>query len=167
MLEDKIGPLVAIYRTASPFLGCSCEHHSICGTVVHLDMLVKFKRTLVTTGKSPFKDIVLHNQQFTHHFRLTENNEYKTVLAAFWITKGVCRCIVGHVPESFAAHFNRLEDRVGQIVTIYSFSSSPSKIAFSNTNFGVCHAILVDKPMPGDSVIDTLVETIDSDDDSE
>jgi hypothetical protein len=167
MDDNEIGALIAICGTASPYLGCNCEHHSICGTVVHLDMLVGFKKTVVTTGKLHFKVMVNPHQHLTHHFPITENDKYKTILGAFWITEGICRCIIGHVPDTFAAHFATLDGQVGQIVTLYQFSSDPRKIAFSNMNLGVCHAILVDKCLPGDEVIDSLVQIIDSDDESD
>jgi hypothetical protein len=83
MADNEIGALVAIYGTASPFLGCTCEHHSICGTVVHLDMLVRFKSTLVTTGKSNFNNLILQHEQLSHHFRFAEHNKYESVLGAF------------------------------------------------------------------------------------
>ena len=88
-------------------------------------------------------------------------------MAVFWATKGISCCIVGHVPISFAPHYQRLEGRVGQIVSIYPSSSDPKKIAFSNANMGVCHAILVDKHVPGDEALDCLVNILDSDDETE
>ena len=109
MVKNEIGSLVAIYGIASPYLGCNCKHHSICGTVVHLDMLVRFQTVLVTTGKSDFNNLVLQHEQLTHHFRFAEHNEYKSVLGVFWVTEGVSRCIVGHVPITFATHYQCME----------------------------------------------------------
>ncbi|KAG7343947.1 hypothetical protein IV203_021955 [Nitzschia inconspicua] len=47
MNDNTIGSLVPIYGIASPDLGCSCEHHAICGSLVHIDMLVRFKKMVV------------------------------------------------------------------------------------------------------------------------
>jgi hypothetical protein len=49
---DEVGALVSIFGIASPSLGCTCEHHAVCGTVVHLDMLVRLKTVTVEAGKS-------------------------------------------------------------------------------------------------------------------
>ena len=52
MADDFSGAfLVMICGIASPSLGCTCEHHPICGSVVHLDMLLRFKTTVVQAGK--------------------------------------------------------------------------------------------------------------------
>jgi hypothetical protein len=71
------------------------------------------------------------------------------------------------VPITFATHYQRLEGQVGQIVTIFPFSTDPKKIAFLNIHNGVCHAVLIDKHVPGDEFLDSLVDLVDSDDDSE
>jgi hypothetical protein len=52
MAEDFSGALVMICGIASPSLGCNCEHHPICGSQVHLDMLLRIKSIVVKAGKS-------------------------------------------------------------------------------------------------------------------
>ena len=54
MAQDFVGASVTIFGIDSPDLGCTCEHHAVCGSVVHLDMLVRFKKTLVLSGKAIF-----------------------------------------------------------------------------------------------------------------
>ncbi|KAG7351923.1 hypothetical protein IV203_007971 [Nitzschia inconspicua] len=73
MNDNTIGSLVPIYGIASPDLGCSCEHHAICDSLVHIDMLVRFKKMVV----------------------YSDNNNYKTVMAAAWVTEGSNRCVIG------------------------------------------------------------------------
>jgi hypothetical protein len=51
MNNNAIGSLVSIYGIASPDLGCSCDHHAVCGSLVHIDMLVRFKRMTLADGK--------------------------------------------------------------------------------------------------------------------
>ena len=53
----------------------------------------------------------------------------------------------GHAPSALDPN-SAMEGRVGQIVTIYFILNSTKKIAFLNKNYGLCHAVLVDKPMP-------------------
>ncbi|KAG7373118.1 hypothetical protein IV203_033842 [Nitzschia inconspicua] len=108
MNDNTIGSLVPIYGIASPDLGCSCEHHAICGSLVHIDMLVRFKKMVV-------------------------------------YSEGANRCVIGHVPEKLSEYFHRLEGRIAQVYTIYHLSKDSNRMAFSNKNDGVCHAILVDK----------------------
>ena len=74
--------------------------------------------------------------------------------------------MIGYVPDTFAAHFRTLDGQVGQIVTIYQFSSNLRKMAFLNINFGVWHANLFDKHIPRDKVLDRLVQISDGDDNS-
>ena len=52
--DDFSGALVMICGTASPFLGCTCKHHPICGSVVHLDIVVRLKTMLFQSGKCYF-----------------------------------------------------------------------------------------------------------------
>lgn len=54
MAQDYIGACVSIFGINSPDHGCTCEHHAVCGSVVHLDMLVRFKKTVVLSGKLYF-----------------------------------------------------------------------------------------------------------------
>jgi hypothetical protein len=51
MNDNTIGSLVSIYGIASPDLGCSCDHHAVCGSLVHIDMLVRFKKVAVDDRK--------------------------------------------------------------------------------------------------------------------
>jgi hypothetical protein len=103
----------------------------------------------------------------TSFFLVAENNNIKMIMAALWVTEGANRCVIGHVPEKFSEHFHLLEGRIAQVYTIFHLSKDANKMAFSNKNDGVCHAILVDKVMPGDELLDPIVETIDSASDSE
>ncbi|KAG7342829.1 hypothetical protein IV203_020773 [Nitzschia inconspicua] len=115
--DNTIGSLVPIYGIASPDLGCSCEHHAICGSLVHIDMLVRFKKMVV----------------------YSENNNYKTIMAAVWVTEEANRCVIGHVPEKLSEYFHRLEGRIAQVSTIYHHSKDSNKMAFSNKNDGGNH----------------------------
>ncbi|KAG7363770.1 hypothetical protein IV203_031547 [Nitzschia inconspicua] len=145
MNDNTIGSLVPIYGIASPDLGCSCEHHAICGSLVHIDMLVRFKKRVV----------------------YSENNDCKTIMAAVWVTEGANRCVIGHVPENLSEYFHRLEGRIAQVYTIYHLSKDSNRMAFSKKNDGVCHAILVDKAIACDELLDDLVESIASTSDGE
>ena len=94
-------------------------------------------------------------------------SEYRTILAAYWVTEGAMRCIVGYVPEAFQNLFAHLEGRVAQVTTIYAGSNDKNKIAYSNSKDGVCIATLVDNPMVGDELLNPLVFMVDSDEETE
>jgi hypothetical protein len=96
-------------------------------------------------------------------FSPLENDEYRSILAAVWVTEGENRCIVGYLPEVYKDHAKLLEGRLAQVVTIFTLSKDSNKIAFSNKNEGVCHAILIDKQLSGDERLDELVTLVDSD----
>ena len=74
---------------------------------------------------------------------------------------------MGHVPEEFIRHFAHLEGRIAQVTTIYEGSNDKNKIAFSNSKDGVCIASLVDNPMAGDELLNSLVFMVDSDEEDE
>lgn len=99
------------------------------------------------------------------HF-FTDNNQYKTILGAFWVTEGASRCCIGHVPENLKQHFGSLDGRLAQVYTIYHLSKDANKFAFSIKRDGVCHGILVDKAVANDVLLDGLVEVVDSASDS-
>ncbi len=50
MGDDGVGVSVPVFGILSPDFGCSCEHHAICGTNTYLDMVVRFKMTIVEGG---------------------------------------------------------------------------------------------------------------------
>jgi hypothetical protein len=52
MAQPVAGALITIFGIESSSLGCSCEHHNICGRNVDIDTLIRFKRTTVAAGKS-------------------------------------------------------------------------------------------------------------------
>ncbi|KAG7363924.1 hypothetical protein IV203_037126 [Nitzschia inconspicua] len=60
-------------------------------------------------------------------------------------SEGSNRCVIGHVPEKLSEYFHRLEGRIAQVYIIYQHSEDYNRMAFSNKNDGVCHAILFDK----------------------
>ena len=51
MGDTAVGVSVPVFGILSPDFGCSCEHHAICGTNTYLDMVVRFKTTIVEGGK--------------------------------------------------------------------------------------------------------------------
>ena len=87
-LEIASGPPVAIFGIESANLGCSCEHHSICEKHVDKNTVLRFKRTAMAGGKSMKRLLAFSKSSLTLIFNLPENNQYTTICAVYWATKG-------------------------------------------------------------------------------
>jgi hypothetical protein len=167
MAQPVAGVTIAIHGTSSPELGCSCEHHVFCGTVVYVDILIRFKKTTVEAGTCVKMTMLLmsHFSIVAHFLTFSSGaNQHATVLGAYWVTEGADRCLVGRVSDEFKDFFNQLEGRIAQVVEIYSRSASPKKMRYSTLHDGVCHAILVDRAIDGDIGMNQCLTIIDSDD---
>ena len=81
--------------------------------------------------------------------------------AAYWVTEGTDRCIIGRVSEEFQSFFPRLEGRLGQVVTIFPTSGERKKIEFSKKKYGVCHVMLIDKLIDGDMAMLEILDLVE------
>lgn len=98
---------------------------------------------------------------------IPDNNDYVNVCAAYWVSEGSDRCIVGRASEAFTRHFTQLDGRLGQIVEIYSNSSRRNKDKYSRDNDGVCIVQLVDRYVKGDEVLNCISSIVESESESE
>ena len=48
---SPVGAVVLVIGVESSAYHCNCEHHSICGSIVKLDTLLRFEKLLVEDGK--------------------------------------------------------------------------------------------------------------------
>ena len=94
MSEVPVGVSVTVVGTCSPDFGCTCEHHSICGTNVHFDMVVRFKMAVVLDGKSSLVARLTFQQILTIIPLLSSDfNQYKSICAVYWVTEAAERCM--------------------------------------------------------------------------
>ncbi|KAG7353509.1 hypothetical protein IV203_002864 [Nitzschia inconspicua] len=135
---------VAIFGVSSPDFGCSCEHHSSCGSNIDYDTVVRLKKTVVEST----------------------SGGYATIIAAVWVTEGIDRCIVGRVNPAAMKHSERLEGRLCQVTDILWGTSHKAKNKYSTQHKGVVVAQIIDKYMVGDDVLNAFVERCDSDEES-
>ena len=155
--------VVAVFGIEDSKFGCSCEHHPICGANVDYDTVLRFKTVIIPSGK-PHEVMPSFFGISTHLvFELTDKNQNTTILAAVWITDGMDRCIVGYVDPRALAVRHRLEGRLGQVTDLFSMSESSSKNRYSTTHKGVCLVSLIDNYLPGDDLINTYLDAIESD----
>ena len=87
-------------------------------------------------------------------------------MVARWVTDGVDRCIVGRVGNINKQCFQILQGRLAQVTELLSESRHDNKKLFSNEHGGVCFAVLVDKYIPGDELLDHSMDIFDSDSDT-
>jgi len=167
MGDDGVGVSVPVFGILSPDFGCSCEHHAICGTNTYLDMVVRFKTTIVEGGMCFFFVLCRScfcccSLFFLFLFRFAGPRGLTAICAAFWVTDGTDRCIIGRVSEEFKAFFPRLEGRIAQVVEIFPNSDEPRKRTLSQKKYGVCHVMLIDKFMEGDMAMLDLLDMHDA-----
>ena len=166
---SPVGVVVAAFGICSPDFGCTCEHHSICGTNVYLDMLVRFKAVLVDGGKTCCCSCFFFSVSHFCFFLFLGPHGCSSICGVYWVTEqGADRCLIGRVSPEFKAFFRRLEGRLGQVVTIFPLSNDRKKIAYSAKNDGVCHIFLVDRFIDGDLKMMECLDMVESgDSDSE
>ena len=102
--------------------GRSCEIHDICGSVLEVDTLVRFKSVQVVI-----------------------NGREETAIAAHWVTDGVDRCRVGFLPRCAVKNKDAFDGKLAQITEFLDGSSSAGDRAKSHRGRGVCRAVLVDE----------------------
>ena len=159
--------VVAVFGIEDSQFGCSCEHHPICGVNVDYDTLLRFKTVVIPSGKPhEWKQFFLIIS--THPvFEFTGRHQNTTILAAIWVTDGMDRCIVGYVDPRALVVRMHLEGRLGQVTDIFSLSSSATKNRYSMAHKGVCLASLIDNYLPGDDLINSCLDAVESDESEE
>ena len=93
--------------------------------------------------------------------------QYRTIGAALLVSDGFIQCCVGRLAPVYDNVLDHMDGRLAQVVELFSESRSRHKIDYNAANNGVCLAVIVDKLVPGDRVINTLLEGIDIDSSSD
>ena len=87
------GILVDIVGIESPDRGRSCEEHTVCGAVLELDTVVRFRAEQIDV-----------------------DGEEQTALAVYWVTDGIDRCRVGFLRRHLLKHKKDYDGKLAQIV---------------------------------------------------
>lgn len=115
--------------------GRSCEEHDVCGSVLKIDSVVRFRAEQIDVqGKE------------------------ETALAVYWVTDGVDRCKVGFLPRHLIKHKCEYDGKTAQIVDFLETSESPSDRSKSHRNMGIAIAALLESTTETTTAI---AETID------
>lgn len=115
------GISVEIVGLKSSDHGRSCEAHTVCGSVLKIDSVVRFRAEQVYI-----------------------NDKEETALSVYWVTDGVDRCKVGFLPRHLVKHKQDYDGKIAQIVEFLETSESPSDRAKSKRNMGVAVAALLE-----------------------
>jgi hypothetical protein len=115
------GISVEIVGLKAPDRGRSCEEHDICGSVLKIDSVVRFRSEQIDV-----------------------NGKEETALAVYWVTDGIDRCKVGFLPRHLIKHKHEYDGKTAQIVEFLEASDSPSDRAKSQRNMGVAIGALLE-----------------------
>jgi hypothetical protein len=59
------------------------------------------------------------NSSLTTPFNSSDDNTYRTIQGAFWVTEGADRCIVGRLAPELKEQQGNLEGRIAQVIEIF------------------------------------------------
>ena len=88
---------------------------------------------------------------------------YKTIVVARLVSDGEILCTVGCLSEIYHQSKDLLDGRILQVVDDFSISRSPNKIRYFQAKQGVVLAAIIDKYLPGDGQLNSLLEVVESD----
>ena len=78
------------------------------------------------------------------------------------VSDGIDTCTVGRLSPVYNNLLDHLDGRLGQIVEFLKDSLAPTKIAANRRHKGVAMAVLIDRFVAGDGLINELLESYDS-----
>jgi hypothetical protein len=94
-------------------------------------------------------------------FEFPDLKQYRTIGAALLVSDGYIQCCVGRLAPVYDNMLDHMDGRLAQVVELFSESRSRHKIDYNAANNGVCLAVIVDNLVPGDRVINTVLQGID------
>ena len=74
---------------------------------------------------------------------LPDSGVEETAIAAFWVTDGVDRCLVGFLPRHYIKHKKAYDGKLAQVVEILDDSESTTQRRRSNRNCGMCRLAII------------------------
>ena len=64
-------------------------------------------------------------------------------IAAFWVTDGIDRYLVGFMPRHYIPHKKAYDGKLAQVVELLGASDSPTQRRRSKKNHGMCRLALI------------------------
>ena len=102
--------------------GRSCEEHDVCGTVLHLDSVVRLRSIQI----------------------INDAGKEEPAVGVYWVTDGIDRCLVGFLPRHCVHHRKDFDGKLAQVVEFLGSSTSPSARQRSHRMCGSCMATIID-----------------------
>ncbi len=102
--------------------GCSCEEHTICGTVLQPDMLIwLLKEEIMVDG------------------------HIETAISVYCVTDYVEHCQVGFLPRFMICNVNSFNGLLAQVTDVFDkYASSPEIRKKVHHNHEFCRAVILD-----------------------
>jgi hypothetical protein len=119
------GLVVDIVGTEAGNRGRSCEEHDVCGSVLELDCVVRFRAL----------QIVVEGME-------------QTALAVYWVTDGIDRCRVGFLRKHLIKHKQDYDGKLGQVIEILKKSGSTGDRKKHHHYLGCVKAVIINAPTP-------------------
>jgi hypothetical protein len=115
------GITVDIVGTESNTQGRSCEEHDICGSVLAVDVVVRFRKVqVIVDGKE------------------------ESAISANLVSDGIDQCRVGFLPRHLLKHCKQYDGVLAQVIEVYSKdSASPTRRRKFHRNKGCCVASII------------------------
>ena len=117
------GIVVEIVGTLMGDRGRSCEEHTVCGSVLEEDMVVRLQKVQV----------------------LADGQE-ETAIACYWVTDGIDCCRVGFLMRHMVAHAARYDGAPAQVTKVFSGNEeecSREERRMYHAKRGYCHATII------------------------
>ena len=117
------GIVVEIVGTLMGDRGRSCEEHSVCGSVLEEDMVVRLRKVQI----------------------LVDGFE-ETAIACYWVTDGIDRCRFGFLMRHMVAHAARYDGALAQVTRVFSGEEeecSREERRMFHAKRGYCHATII------------------------
>ena len=123
MATHPPGIVVEIVGTLMGDRGRSCEEHSVCGSVLEEDMVVRLRKVQI----------------------LIEGQE-ETAIACYWVTDGIDRCRVGFLMRHMVKHAVRYDGALAQVTRVFGDNEEEcnrEERRLFHANKGYCHATII------------------------
>ena len=77
-------------------------------------------------------------------FSILTEGKTEQAIAAFWITDGIDRCLVGFLPRYCLSHKEEYDGKIAQVVEVLKNSESPTQRRRSHRNRGMAVLALLE-----------------------
>ena len=130
MAFHPTGIVVDIVGTGASNNGRSCANHNVCGSILEVDMVVRFRS--VSIQKKSGKE--------------------EPALAVYHVSDGIDLCRVGFLPRHYLKNYKAYDGVLAQITDVFTIDSSDSyKRNRFHRNCGMCRAAII-QLLPEDQV---------------